>query len=195
MNAGEQRVYHVTHIRNLPGILENGIVTHAAPIVDVSSALTRELRFTAEASGASVADFVPFYLAPDADLWGDLRAGAVDETRWSDAARAATPSDFVFLVSTLARLGSAVVVADGDAAATFTRFSTGDDIQRSVERLHDNEDARRTAEALVPQHVPFDAVQLIGVANDPVRDRVRELLRPHTTATKVAVYPPWFQGA
>jgi hypothetical protein len=36
--------------------------------------------------------------------------------------------------------------------------------------------------------VSFSAIQLIGVANDRVRDRVRGY-----TATKVAVYPPWFQ--
>ncbi|MEP6481908.1 MAG: DUF4433 domain-containing protein [Rhodoglobus sp.] len=198
VNAAEQRVYHVTHVRNLASILTDGLRSaDAAPEVDVSSGLTRELRMSAEvAPQASVAEYVPFYLAPDAVLWEDLRAGGRDETRWSAAARKATPADFVFLVSTIGRLGDGVVVADGDAAATFTRFFAGDGIQRAVERLHANEDARRTAEALVHGSVPFAAVQLIGVANDPVRERVREMVAAtFGTATKVAVYPPWFQSA
>ena len=195
VNAGDQRIYHVTHIRNLEGIVSAGALrVDAAPAVDVSSDLTRELRMSAEVSpSASVAEYVPFYLAPDAVLWEDLRSGASDETRWSDAARKATPFDFVFLVSIVAALGDDAVIADGDAAATFTRFSTGDSIQRIIEKLHDNEDARRNAEALARRSFPFASVQLIGVANDRVRDRVRDLLRG--PAPKVAVYPPWFQPA
>lgn len=206
INAGDQRIYHVTHIRNLDGIVSAGaLVVDAAPTVDVSSELTRELRMSAEISApasaapdspgrhASVAEYVPFYLAPDAVLWEHLRAGAADETRWSDAARKATPFDFVFLVSTVAALGDDAVIADGDAAATFTRFSTGDGIQRAIEKLHGNEDARRSAEALARQSFPFESVQLIGVANDRVRDRVRDLVSG--LVPKVAVYPPWFQPA
>ena len=211
INAGEQRIYHVTHIRNLEAIAAAGALTiDATPTVDVSSELTRELRISvpvttatspateAASSPSSVADYVPFYLAPDAVLWDELRTGALDETRWSAAARTATPFDFVFLVSTVAALGDGAVIADGDAAATFTRFARADGIQRMIERLHDNEDARRTAEALAPQSFPFAAVQLIGVANDRVRDQVRELLADAVTAgpaPKVAVYPPWFQPA
>jgi hypothetical protein len=208
INAGDQRIYHVTHIRNLEGIVSSGaLLADAAPVVDVSSELTKELRMSAEVSPsasagldgagrhASVAEYVPFYLAPDAALWEDLRAGAVDETRWSDAARKATPADFVFLVSTVGALGDGAVIADGDAAATFTRFSTGDGIQRTIEKLHDDEDARRSAEAMVMHSFPFESVQLIGVANDRVRDRVRELVSGVVPAPKVAVYPPWFQPA
>jgi len=201
VNPGEQRVYHVTHIRNLESIAAAGELSiDALPTVDVSSALTRELRMSAPVDAdTTVAEYIPFYLAPDAVLWDDLRSGALDETRWSDAARKATPFDFVFLVSTVAALGPSAVIADGDAAATFTRFATGDGIPRALQRLHstspDSIDARRTAEALVLSRFPFAAVQLIGVANDRVRDRVRELLPASPAAPKVAVYPPWFQGA
>jgi hypothetical protein len=188
--VGPQRVYHVTHVSNLERIIEAGAIDtaiDATPALDVSTDLTRELRLTAEiAPGESVAARVPFYLSPESDLWADLRAGAADETRWSVAARAAASSDFVVLVSTIAALDD-VVVADGDAAATLTRFAAGDERGVMLERLHDTEGAAR-AEVLARGPVQFEVVQLIGVANDPMRDRVREL-----TDTKVAVYPPWFQ--
>jgi hypothetical protein len=190
IDPARQRVYHVTHIRNLESILDAGAVgAGVTPTVDVSTDLTRELRLTAEVGAdRSVADYVPFYLAPTATLWDDLRRGAEDETRWSAAARAAASVDFVVLVTTVSALGSDAVIADGDAAASLTRFATGDGIVAALTRLHDSETVD-AAEVLALQSVPFDAIQLIGVANDRVRDRVRDL-----TPTKVAVYPPWFQA-
>jgi hypothetical protein len=198
ITAATQRIYHVTHMRNLEEMLTSGhLLAHARPVVDVSTPLTRELRATAEAApGESVADFVSFSLAPDAVNWLELRDGALDTTRWSAAARAAAPPDFVFLVTTVAALGPSAVVTDGDAAGSLTHFASGVDIQRMLERLHDRPDSRLAAEALVKDSFPFAEVNLIGVAHDRARDKVRDVLATHSPAssTKVAVYPPWFQG-
>lgn len=188
ISVARQRVYHVTHIANLQSIIDGGLRADAEPAVDVSSELTRELRRTAEVgAGERVADFVPFYLAPDATRWVELREGAADPA-WSHAARTATPTDFVFLVSTLAALGDNAVLSDGDAAGTLTRFVDGDQLSRMLVRLYDS-DGRADAEALARGSVPWERIQLIGVANERVRDRVRAL-----TSTRVAVYPPWFTG-
>lgn len=196
INVGEQRIYHVTHIRNLASIIKTGALLPAVPasdvvpVIDVSSELTRELRLTAEVSpGESVAGYVPFYLAPNAFLWEELRRGAA-EPRWSAAAKAASSADFVILVSTVGDVGFGAVVTDGDAAGSVTRFATtADAVDAMVRRLHDDESARLNAEALVKGSFPFDAVQLIGVANDRIRDRVKGMV----DGPKVAVYPPWFQ--
>ena len=245
--ASQQRIYHVTHVRNLEAILESGrLRADATPVVDLSTPLTRELRATVElptatrtasssvapaasnpvlrealstvpsaassagpsatlsagppvgpggasSTASSVASRVAFYLSPDATLWNDVRSGAADEVRWSTAARRAAASDFVVLVSTIGALGADVVVTDGDAAGTYTRFFTGDAAQRAVERAHDSETVRVGAEVLGGSVVDFESIQLIGVANDPMRDRVRELVAIADAATKVSVYPPWFQ--
>jgi hypothetical protein len=190
VDPARQRVYHVTHIDNLESILDaDRLSADATPIVDLSTELTRELRLTAEVgSGRPVADHVPFYLAPTAARWDELRRGAEDETRWSAAARAAASVDFVVLVTTVSALGPDAVVADGDAAASLTRFASGEEITAALTRLHDTE-SFDAAEVLAPGAVDFGVIQLIGVANDRVRDRVRE-----QTSTKVAVYPPWFQA-
>lgn len=189
IDVSGQRVMHVTHIRNLEAILDRGAIeSSAVPVVDLSTELTRELRGTAQLpDGSAVSGHVAFYLSPSAEVWDDLRRGAQDETRWSSAARATAAADLVALVSTIGALGENVVVTDDDAAGSLTRFGSGDQVRWMLERLHDTDAADR-AEVLADSSVPFRAVQLIGVANDRVRDRVREL-----TATKVAVYPPWFQ--
>lgn len=193
LRTGELRVYHVTHLRNLPAILESGaLVAGAEPVVDVSSDLARELRATAEvAPGSPVDRFVAFSLAPDSDTWAQLRGGAA-EPRWSAAARASVPADFVVLVSTVAALGPDAVIADGDAAGTYTRFASGAEAERMLVRLHDDPEARAAAEALAPDRVELSAIQLIGVAHEPARDDVRGMLAGSPFRPKVAVYPPWF---
>ncbi len=195
LNTRDMRVYHLTHVRNLPAIIAAGeLRADARPEVDLSSELARELRATAEvAPGSTVADHVAFLLAPDADVWSELRRGAA-ETRWSDAARRASSTDFVFLVTTVGALGEGVVVADGDAASTYTRFAMGEDSSRMLTRLHGDDSGRAAAEVLAPSTVDFTAIQLVGVANEPARDAVRAALSHSGFSTKVAVYPPWFQG-
>lgn len=191
----DQRVFHVTHVRNFEGIIgAGGLVAGERPEVDLSSDLARELRATAEvAPGEPVSEYVPWYLSADATVWNELRAGASDP-RWSAAARAVAPSDLVVLVSTVRDLTASgtVVVADGDAAGTYTRFAAeSDQVLRMLSRLHNAEEALG-AELLVKALVPFEAVQVIGVANDPARDRVRSLLTGASITARVSVYPPWF---
>ncbi|WP_081503491.1 DarT ssDNA thymidine ADP-ribosyltransferase family protein [Salinibacterium sp. PAMC 21357] len=192
----DQRVYHVTHISNLENILRVGQLVAAAQIestiLDVSSPLTRELRGTASLStGEPVDRYVPFSLVPESNAWRELRDGAI-EPRWSDAARSASSTDFVFLVTTIRALGDDAVLADGDAAASLTRFAEDEDTKtRMLGNLRADE-LTDDAEVLIHGSFAFDEVQLVGVASDRARDRVKELLDAASFATKVAVYPPWF---
>ena len=206
MLLNTQRVYHVTHLRNLEAIvIDEAIRADAAPEVDVSSATTRELRRSAElATGGTVADRVPFQLSPNASRWNELRSGAAG-AHWSDAARAANPLEFVILVTSAGAVGPDVIFANGDAAAPATRFAAGDDGTALLRATFALDPELLDAELLAPSPVPFSAVTLIGVANEPVRDQVRQLLadagvghdsagRSSGAAPKVAVYPPWFQA-
>jgi len=195
-SLSDQRVYHFTHISNLESILREGQLVAAASIedatLDISSPLTRELRAAASLStGEPVDRYVPFSLVPESASWRELRAGAT-EPRWSDAARTATPTDFVFLVSTVRALGEDAVLADGDAAAALTRFATDETaITRMLGNLRADE-LTDDAEVLIHGSFAFDDVQLVGVASDKARERVKALLDAASFKTKVAVYPPWF---
>jgi hypothetical protein len=206
MLLNTQRVYHVTHLRNLEAIvIDEAIRADASPEVDVSSATTRELRRSTElATGGSVADRVPFQLSPNAERWNELRTGAKG-VHWSDAARAANPLEFVILVTSAGAVGPDVIFANGDAAAPATRFAVGDDGTALLRATYALDPELLDAELLAAAPVPFSAITLVGVANEPVRDQVRELLadagvghdsngRSGGAAPKVAVYPPWFQG-
>lgn len=191
--VAEERVYHVTHVRNLPGILaDGGLRADATPEVPLHSELGLELQHTAEVEpGRSADEFVPFALTPDSRSWKELRAGA-REPGWSAVARRSVPADYVFLISTMGALGEAIV-SDDDPAGSLTRFaSTPDDVRRMLDRLGDDPELRSGAAVLVDGEVPLTAIQLIGVANEPAKENVRTLLEGSGFRPRIAVYPPWF---
>jgi len=190
-----RRVHHVTHVRTLESIALDGEVrADAEPDVDVSSATTRELRATATVpDGRSVASFVAFSIAQDSTRWQELREGAVG-SHWSDAARAAKASEFVILAVPVDALGGDVVFADGDAGAVATRFVTGVEAgTQALRRLHAIDPEFRDAELLAAGPVPLEAVAVVTVANDRVRDEVRAIFtNAGRRAPRIAVYPPAF---
>jgi ssDNA thymidine ADP-ribosyltransferase, DarT len=203
----EQRIYHVTHLTNLAGIRERrAIIAGAEPTLDLSPAQLRVERREVSVPGisasqgadATLVDFVPFFLSPDAALWQTLRAG-LEHPRLSANARAADPLEFVFLVSTVRHVVAAervFFIADGNVESESTRFATTrEDAERALYRLRSDADGGRLADAelLVAEALPFESVTLIGVANDRVRGTVRDLLSGSDFTPKISVYPPWFQ--
>ncbi|NII51878.1 DarT ssDNA thymidine ADP-ribosyltransferase family protein [Frigoribacterium endophyticum] len=196
----QQRVYHWTHVTNLPSIIAAGALRPGAaaePELDVSSEATRALRASVtSASGAVLAEHVPFSLSPHASAWDVLRSGA-DGYEWSDAARAAKATDFVMLVVPVSSLDDGFVVTEGDAAVQGVRQAVGlDDAASMVRRFSLADPDLLEPEVLVPGGVPLEAVTLIGVPNDKMRDRVKRLFADSSDhAPRVAVYPPWFRPA
>jgi hypothetical protein len=198
----EQRIYHVTHLSNLAGILEQrAIIAGAIPQLDLSSDELRAERTEISIPGSperSLTDFVPFFLSPEASLWESLRSGR-DHPRVSAAARETDPLDFVFLVSSVKHVVAddpAFVLADGNVEGDATRFaSTREDAERMLYRLRAESDSERlqNAELLVAGRLPLESVSLIGVANDKVRSAVRDILAGSDFTPKISVYPPWFQ--
>jgi len=212
-DIGQQRVYHVTHVDNLAGILETHSIFAdtseswtARPAIDIAAVATREARRSAPVTGLSdvpVAEYVPFALSPHASFWSSIRAGETDE-RLSPTVAGHSPTDFVVLVSTVKSVrenksadatgGPGVVLADGDAADPLTRFAaTPDDFARLLGRLRTADaDTLVDVELLVRGSLSFDFVSLIGVANDKVREVVRRMLDNSGYEHRVAVYPPWY---
>jgi hypothetical protein len=198
----EQRIYHVTHLSNLPGVLAEGaIAAGATPQLDLSSFDLREERAEIVIPGSGelqLTDFVPFFLSPEAALWQSIRSGN-DHPRVSPAGRAADPLDFVFLVSTVRHViatEAMFVLADANAEGATTRFATTrEDAERMLYRLRAESDTERlvNAELLVAGRLPVESVTLIGVANDKVRSVVRNALTGTAFTPKISVYPPWFQ--
>lgn len=191
-----RRLYHVTPLGNLESILIDGalrsIASGVTPDLDVAAPLARQLRAHADVGdGRHVDEFVPFSASPDAERWAELRAGAV-EPHWSAAARALTSADYAVLVAVGRDLGTDLVVADGDAAAPVTRFTVGDPAKAIASAARADPDLT-AVEVLAPNAVSLTAVNLIAVANEPARARVRAMFHDVEGAPpRVVVHPPWF---
>lgn len=206
VSVREHRIFHVTHMRNLAGIIETGKLladAHgAAPAVDISSPGNREERREAAVDTNKVSQFVPFFATPESDFWQGMRAG-VPDPRLSPELREMSPTDFVILVSTLGAAGREnLVLAHGDAADADTTFAIDpDDAERELRRLFapagdgDEPAELAVAELLVWESFPFESISLIGVANNKARDEVKAVLQSAGASTKVAVHPPWFAKA
>lgn len=193
----DQRIYHVTHLNNLEAIVRGGFLLAdtegAEPAFDISSESNREERRQATVDGAPVAGFVPFFVSPDSVLWRDIRS-SIPDPRLAVAVRETVPSEFVVLVTTIGKAGrDNSVVAVGDAADAGTRFATTPEQATSeLSRMRGDDEVIDRAELLVRARLPFDAVTLVGVANDRARNVVREVLGGSEFTTKVSIYPPWF---
>jgi hypothetical protein len=200
-DIGEQRVYHLTHVSNLPGILTSGtIAAGLEPVVDISPAGARAERDSVEIPGlaeAKLADFVPFFLSPNALMWQSIRSGTA-HPRVSRDILHSDAADFVLLVSTVRQLidtAKVFAVTDGAAEAERTRFGVDKvDAEAMLRRLRSdaNPDALLEAELFVQGSLPLESVSLIGVAHDKARAVVRQILVEADAEAKVAVYPPWF---
>ena len=201
VDVGELRIYHVTHISNLPAILESGVLLADAspswterPAVDISTPELREARRTASASATGVvADYVPFFVSPNSTLWTSMRSDSTDP-RLASAARDLPATEFVVLVSTVNIAGrDKVVVTNGDATGVVTRFTaTPEGAEAQLRKLQGDEEALAEAELLVHESFPFESVTLIGVGNDKARNEVRDLLAATPHSPKLSIYPPWF---
>ena len=194
-----QRIFHVTHVHNLPTILTTGELlpsSAAEPVVRLSSPITGELRETARATDdASVLDCIAFSLSPKATWWSEVQDGAAGPT-WSDQARQALAVDFIVLGVPISAVVDRLVVTDGDAAALVTSIgATPAAAKRMLARAALDDAVMQAAEALVPGSVPLASVALVAVANDKTRDEVKRLLTAAGVPAKVAVYPPWFVPA
>lgn len=204
-NLATARLFHVTHAANLPAIVASGALLPAAEcgearVFDASSAANRAARAAVTLGGRPLAEHVPFYLTPNANLWQGILAGT-DDPRISDSARDSAGSDFVMLVVPLADAlalaagaGTELPSSDGDAAAPLTRFAeTTDATRRLIARALAEEEPEIVlrAEVLVPVPVPLRCVAVIGVPNTTARAAVRRELAG--SSVRVSVYPPWFQ--
>jgi hypothetical protein len=200
--ALEQRLYHVTHVDNLPGIFDRGaLVAGATPEYDIASAALRSERATTPAPGVpdrAIDEYVPFFLSPDAVLWQALRDGT-PHPRLDPRVSSSDSTDFVFFVSTLKQLVDGdreFVLSDANLEGAHTRFATSrEDSERMLGRLRadDAGTAILDAEFGVFRQVPLELIGLVSVANDKVRSAVRDLLAGRNYTPKISVYPPWFQ--
>ncbi len=188
--------------------MERGLVcdvrAQAGGLLDIEvgnrdiKAARRERVVSAEPGGV-VADYVPFYFAPQSPMLFSISRGNVPT--YSEGT-----DRLVFLVSTVERLvdlGLTVVVSDRNARNLVTKYlplaearQDSDFVDWDLMRAQywgDYPDGRerRMAECLVHGVVPWDAFETVGAKSKTVADEVASVIGT-ASVPRVAIRPRWY---
>jgi hypothetical protein len=205
------RIYHITHINNLPSILRlSGLVANSRlrqeriNYLDIAHERIQDRRArTCVPSGAGgvLHDYVPFYFAPRSPMLYTIHKGNVEGYDQGQ-------NPVIHLVSEAEAVeaeGLAFAFTDGHAVMEFSEFyeilyalgSVIDwDIMKDTYWADTPEDGdrkrRRQAEFLVHQFCPWTLITEIGVINTTIQAQVQRILQNVNYQPPVRVYPNWY---
>jgi hypothetical protein len=201
-------IYHITHWRNLPGIIASeGLFSYAAlkkekiPYHDIANDDIQDKRARRPVPcepGGSLHDYVPFYFAPRSPMLYFINLGG---------------SRYPERQGPVAHLVSSVQAVYGNRPAVFTNghaimalsdfFTDPADLEKidwdvmasrywTDTQQHPGRKRRRQAEFLVHYHFPWSLVSEIAVCSRVVRSEVQALLKDTPHKPVVAVRPGWY---
>jgi len=202
-------IYHITHWRNLPGIIaskglfscaalkEHKIDYHDIANLDIQD--KRALTRVPCGPGGILHDYVPLYFVPRSPMLYIVNRGG---PRYPER-----QVPIVHLVSTAQAVYSAnrpAVFTNGHAIMALSDFFTDladlDQIDWDVmaspwwndTQEHPGRKRRRQAEFLVHHHFPWPLVTAIGVLNRKVAAQVEAMLKDSAHKPRVVVKPDWY---
>lgn len=203
-------VVHFTHIRHLPTILRQGLMSDSAAqqagliqteIANQDIKAMRRRRSVPIPPGGVVADYAPFYFAPRSPMMYVIHRGGV-------ATYTAGCDNLVYLVTdvdSLSRLDAAMIFTDRNAVlgiAEFTtdvgRLDTLVDWQLMHATMWNNTDAhpdrkeRRMAECLVHQRAPWQAFTEVVTKTTVCAQQAQTIVAAAGRNVPVVVRPGWY---
>ena len=203
-------IYHITHLRNLPSILEHGgLYANSLRLgrgiehVNIAHTSIQDRRATTVvplAPGGNLHDYVPFYFAPRSPMLYSIHRGNVEGYTEGEA----PILHLVANAEAVAASGQGFVFTDGHAIMAFTDFYNDlrdlDKIDWEVikakywrDTLDDNDRVRRrNAEFLVHQFVPWELIQAIGVMYKAVAVKVERMLRDSSRQVVTKLHKEWY---
>lgn len=203
-------IYHMTHIRNVPGIIAKGGIwcdraAAAQGLCQQSIAHThikerRARRVVSAGKGGTLADYVPFYFSTRQPMLYAIHCGGVASYQGGQA-------DVVYLrLSTdgVQRSGAAFAYSNGHAEMVLAEFSH--DLSTLAERVDmplmtekywtdtptdPNRKFRRQAEFLIHDFAPWGLIEEIGVYSDSRRTEI-EAACLRRSPPPIAVRSAWY---
>lgn len=204
-------IYHMTHMRNLPGIIAQGGLwcDRAAAaqghcqqsIAHAHIKERRARRMVTAGQGGTLADYVPFYFATRQPMLYAIHRGGVASYHGGQA-------DVVYLrLSTdgVQRSGVAFAFSSGHAQMELAEFSHDlsalaglVDLPLMTQRYwtdtpaDPNREFRRQAEFLIHDFAPWGLIEEIGVYSDSQRTRLQTACERLSPPPPIAVRPAWY---
>lgn len=210
-------LYHITHIRNLPGILASGGLccdrlreSSAMQTVGIAHQHIKDRRkrravcgFMGQpvAAGGTLWDYVPFYFAPRSPMLYSIHMGNVEGYKEGQG----PVLYLVTSIETSAALNRAFAFTDGHAEMGFSQFS--DDLGE-LDTLVDwsimngkywndtdeqpDRKRKRQAEFLVYEFFPWSALKQIGVYDHGIAQEVEGIVGKEVYRPEVFVRRDWY---
>jgi hypothetical protein len=203
-------IYHITHLRNLPNIIQDGglwcdrgVMQRKLAYVSIAHQHIKDRRARKTVPGkpgGQLADYVPFYFAPRSPMLYVISQGGV-------AGYSEGQQPILHLVSSAEAVQAAglpFTFADGHAEMDISRFFTDlHDLNKIdwavmqsrqwADTLEDGDrKRRRQAEFLVQRFFPLSLIERIGVINHTLRLQVTALFPDPRSRPPISIEPTWY---
>jgi hypothetical protein len=210
--SGPRRIYHITHVDNLPSILAAGglwsdaaMIARGGPAASIGMGGIKQRRLGLSVrchSGDHVGDYVPFYFCPRSIMLYVIKCRNHPDLSYQDGQGP--------IVHLEADLHETVSWADGEGrrwafslsnAGTFytefrNRLDDLDEVDWEAVAARDFRDRQikegKQAEFLVRDLFPWRLVRRIGVASPSIQSRVVRAISGSMHRPVVEVRPDWY---
>ena len=208
LNARDARIFRITHVRNVPWMLDHGLVCRSSAQADPNFITIgmpdlidkRRTHPVPIPPGGTLADYVPFYFTPASVMLYNIKTGYNGVTRRPN-------TEIAILVSSLPKLqemGVRFVFTNGHAYMLETDyFSDLRDLDKIDWTILQNRDFKRDpedpgkvgryqAEALAHRHVPVDALLGIACYDESAQAALEAEVQRRGLSLQVAVRPRFY---
>ena len=208
LNAESARIFRITHIKNVPWILRNGLHCMNSPMKDPSFVrignaeliAKRSLRKVPIQPRGTLSDYIPFYFTPFSMMMYNITTGYGGIQRVPNR-------EIVIMVSSLRRLadnGIDAIFTDRHAYLQAAQYYSSMDDLRNIDwdllqrrdfqrKLDDPEKTDRyQAEALVHRHLPVGQLGGIVCYSEGAKARLAANRKKAGVELKIVVRPGWY---
>ena len=206
------RIYHITHIDNLPSIIaDGGLLSDAVMVakggpqatIGMSSIKERRLKLPVDGqAGTCVGDYVPFYFCPRSVMLYIIYRGNHPELKYKSGQGPVLhlEADLQATVAWAVSKGKRWAFSLSNAAASYTEFRTSldhlDQINWTAVASTDFRDALvkegKQAEFLLHEKFPWRLVTRVGARSAPIRDKAAGIIAQASHRPPVDVLPGWY---
>mgnify|MGYP006432364265 CR=1 FL=1 len=208
LNAEKALIFRITHIRNIPWILQNGVHCRNSTVSDPNYVeignpeliRRRQERPVPVSPGGTLSDYVPFYFTPYSIMLYNIKTGYGE-------IRKIPNEEIVIIVSSLRRvadIGIRFVFTERHAYSLIANYFNDLDsldqvdwpLLQSRDFRHDPDDPgkkeRYQAEALVYQAVPMSAILGIGCHSGSANEWLQFHLAQAKLKIETVIRPGWY---
>ncbi len=206
------RLYHITHLDNLQGIVANGglasdaeMLARGGPAAGIGMTSIKQRRLSLPVTchpGDHVGDFVPFYFCPRSIMLYVIHCANHPDLsyRGGQGPIVHLEADLAAVVAWATQAGRRWAFSLSNAGATYAEFRSDlndlGEIDWNAVASTDFRNAAvkegKQAEFLLHGDFPWNLVTRIGVASQPVAAQVRTALQGAAHQPKVTVQPTWY---